>query len=304
MEILDYKIYSNQKILESKNIRITPKITLLIGFYNNIKFFDMMFASIEKQTFRDFEVIICDDGSKPEVVEHVHRYMKKTPILIQHLWQEDQGFKKPELLNKAMLTSTDYLILVDQDCMLHPEFIREHYENREPNTILSGRRAELSPFITKLLTPQKIKDGFIQKNYWWMLFFMFFRKDNQWDKGVYIRNRFLRNFFNRKPRALVGCNFSFFRENLIRVNGFDMSHTISCGSEDTDVEFRLLLDNVKIKPFCHSAVQYHLYHPIRKSGAGLPEVYAKYRQEKIKFIPVGYNSLTPASKTELKSEMN
>src|SRR3989344_388904 len=299
MEILDYKIYSNQKILESKNIRITPKITLLIGFYNNTQFFDMMFASIENQTFKDFEVIICDDGSRKEVVDHVHRYMRKTSIQIQHLWQEDQGFRKPELLNKALLTSTDYLILVDQDCMLHPEFIREHYENRQPNAVLSGRRAELSPFITKLLTPEKIRNNFIQKNYWWMFFFMFFIKNNQWDKGVYIKNSLLRKFFNRKHRPLVGCNFSFHKSNLINVNGFDMSQLVSCGSEDTDIEFRLLLDKVEIKPICHGAVQYHLFHPIRRKNAPLPETYEKHRREKIKFIPVGYNCLKAADRIEL-----
>ncbi|MCC6138249.1 MAG: glycosyltransferase [Bdellovibrionaceae bacterium] len=301
MDILDYKITSNKKILESKNLYTAPKASLVIGFYNSIPMIENLFASIEMQTFTNFEVIICDDGSKPHVVEFIHNYMKNTTVLIQHIWQADAGWRKVEMLNKAIKNAeSEYLITIDQDCILHPEFIKEHYENREPNTVLSGRRVELSPFLTRLVTASNIKNGFLQKHFWWMFFFLFYRKDNQWDKGIYIKNKILRAFFNRKHRPVVGCNMSFHKENMERVNGFDMSFLVSCGAEDSDIGVRLENDGVAVKPLCHAAVQYHLYHTVRlKEDNRIPDIFIKNRKEKLRLTQNGLDRIKSVEKTYL-----
>lgn len=301
MNILDYKITSNRKILESKNLYTTPKASLVIGFYNNIPVLKILLSSIEMQTFKDFEVILCDDGSKPEVVEFIHNYMKTTPVLIQHMWQADAGWRKVEMLNKAIVNAdSDYLITIDQDCILHPEFIKEHFENRELNTVLSGRRVELSPRLTKLISAQNVKNGFLQKHFWWMFFFLFHRKDNQWDKGIYIKNKTLRKFFNRKHRPVVGCNMSFYKSNMVRVNGFDMSFLVSCGAEDSDIGCRLENDGVSIKPLCHSAIQYHLYHPVRlKEDNRIPDIFIKNRLNKLTTTQNGLDQIQSVEKIYL-----
>lgn len=301
MNILDYKITSNKKILEAKNLYVPPKASLVIGFYNNIPVLEILLASIEMQTFKNFEVIICDDGSKPNVVEFIHNYMKSSSLLIQHMWQADAGWRKVEMLNKAIANAeSDYLITIDQDCILHPEFVKEHFENRAPNTVLSGRRVELSPFLTRQVTAEKVRNGFLQKHFWWMFFFLFFRKDNQWDKGIYIKNKTLRSFFNRKHRPVVGCNMSFFKDNMIRVNGFDMSFLVSCGAEDSDIGVRLENDGVAIKPLCHSAIQYHLYHTVRlKEDNSIPEIFIKNRKEKLRLTANGLDRIQPVEKIYL-----
>lgn len=299
MEILDYKAYSNQKVLEGKNIKITPKVSLLICFYNNIPLFDLMMTSIEQQTFKEFEVILCDDGSKPNVVEHIHHYMKQNSFPMQHLWHKDDGWRKVELLNKALAScSSDYVITIDQDCLPHPEFIREHFENREANTALSGRRVELSPFLTQLVTPERIRSHFLQLHYWWMFFVLFFIKDNQWDKGLYIRNSFLRKIFNRKPRALVGCNMSYFKSDMIKINGYDMSQKVPCGAEDSDVEVRMRHAGIQIKPICNAAVQYHLYHKKTVANQDAAKTLQDARK-KTMAVTHGYSEIQPAEKTYL-----
>ena len=51
---------------------------------------------------------------------------------IIHLTQEDKGFRKNKILNEAIRTDkTGYMIFIDGDCIPHPDFIKEHIENRE-----------------------------------------------------------------------------------------------------------------------------------------------------------------------------
>lgn len=301
MDILEYKVYSNQELLNTQNSSQFPQASILIGFYNSRHLFDLLMASLEEQTFKNFEVILCDDGSQEDVVSHIHHYMKSTPLLIQHIWHKDDGWRKVELLNKALKQSnSDYIITIDQDCILHPEFIREHIENRQKNTALAGRRVELSPFLSRLITPERIHHHFLQKNYWWMFFFLFFIKDNQWDKGLYIRNKWLRSFFNRKKRSLVGCNMSFYKDDILKINGFDMSQKVSCGAEDADIEYRFVKNGVQIKPLCHSAIQYHIYHPIRSSNFKELEVFLYGKRAKGIDIYLGYDATPSADKIQLK----
>ncbi|MBY0384803.1 glycosyltransferase [bacterium] len=265
---MPYQVFSNQKRHSSKE---EPKVSLIIGFYNNLRFFELQMASLEAQTFQDFEVILCDDGSKTPVVEEIHRYMEKTPLMIQHLWHADMGWRKVEMLNKALVASrAPYVVFIDQDCVLHPEFIREHYENRDENRVLTGRRAELTDFLSHFLTRARILSAYLQKNYWWMFFFMFYRKDTHWFKGLYFQNTFLRHYFNRKRRPILGCNFSVYKKHLLTVNGFNMSYQRPCGAEDSDVGYRLKNLGLEDWSVCHMAVQYHLWHPLRSAPIEIP----------------------------------
>jgi glycosyltransferase involved in cell wall biosynthesis len=44
-------------------------------------------------------------------------------IPIQHVWQEDDGFQKCRVMNKAIVASRgEYLIFTDGDCIPHPDF--------------------------------------------------------------------------------------------------------------------------------------------------------------------------------------
>lgn len=255
------KIYRNSAHSERKS---ALKSSLIVAFYNNIEFFKLVWASIEIQSFKDFEVIIADDGSKPEVVQELQSLVSNSPIPCQHLWQEDIGFRKNRMLNWSILKSEgDCIVFIDGDCVLHPEFMAEHTQNQKAHTVLAGRRLDLSPGITKNLTAEKIKQSYLQKNLWWIIPSIALRKDNNGPKGIYLKNSSLRDFFNRSPRGIVGCNFSLSKADLLGVNGFDNRYEAPGTGEDSDLEFRLRLNGVEIRPFCHAAIQYHLWHRLQ-----------------------------------------
>ena len=90
----------------------------------------MVLASLESQSHDDFEVIIADDGSSSENVSKLKQLVNSSSLAIHHIWQEDKGFRKTKILNRAVSkTNSDYLIFIDTDCLLHKEFIKEHVEN-------------------------------------------------------------------------------------------------------------------------------------------------------------------------------
>jgi len=56
--------------------RNIPSTTVIIPLYNGGKFIEQTIASVPSQTFRDFEIIVVDDGSAdhgPQKVEELTR---------------------------------------------------------------------------------------------------------------------------------------------------------------------------------------------------------------------------------------
>ena len=51
----------------------------------------------------DFELIVADDGSGPETAELLKEMQSKVDYHINHVWQEDDGFQKCRILNKAII---------------------------------------------------------------------------------------------------------------------------------------------------------------------------------------------------------
>lgn len=251
--------YNNLVAQESSQ----TKTTLFIAFYNNVDFFKKVFASIETQTLKNFELIICDDGSRSDAVEALRKIYQDSYVPVLHLWHEDRGFFKNEALNRGVIHSKgEYLVFIDADCVLHPMFLEDHWSNRVSGKTLAGRRVNLTPWVSKNLSVERIKSGYLQSQWWWLFLTMFWMKDNNSTKGFRVSSDFLFKLLNRKPRGLVGCNFSVHKADLLKVNGFDMTYHKPGIGEDSDVDFRLSGLGVTPLPFCFRGIQYHLYHKL------------------------------------------
>ena len=50
-------------------------VSIIIPFYNGIDWLEMIFVAFGKQTFKDFEVIVADDGSREDVVARLEELM-------------------------------------------------------------------------------------------------------------------------------------------------------------------------------------------------------------------------------------
>lgn len=259
------EVYHNEAFHQLKDGtgQVILPASLSIAFYNNIHLFDLMIAAVLRQSTFNFELIISDDGSRPEVVQHIQKKLSQLKIPATHIWHEDKGFRKNRMLNWMIHHSSgEYLIFIDQDCLPHPEFVAEHIKHKVSGGVLCGRRMELTPWVSRLLTPARVADGFIEKNLWWIIPSGMSMKDNNGMKGIYIPEGLIRDRFNTKPRGIVGCNFSVHKSDMIGINGFDWRYEAAGTGEDSDIEHRFRRANVKMIPFVNSAVQYHVFHKL------------------------------------------
>ena len=69
-------------------------------------------------------------------------------------------------------------------------------------------------------------------------------------------------FKNQNINRIRGCNFSLYKEDIIKVNGFNEEIT-TWGREDSEFVQRLFNSGVRKQHVKFSGIQYHLYHKER-----------------------------------------
>lgn len=96
--------------------------SIIIPAYNVEKYLLECLASVDAQTFRDYEVVIVDDGSTDETAYIADTYAgSKSNVTVLH--RENQG---PLLARRAGLKIArgQYAVFVDSDDGLHPEALQ------------------------------------------------------------------------------------------------------------------------------------------------------------------------------------
>jgi glycosyltransferase involved in cell wall biosynthesis len=101
-------------------------ISIIIPVYNHQDALERALASIQKQTYKDIEVIVVDDGSDPEI------QISNFQFQIKLLRQENMG--APVARNMGMeLAKGDYVIFWDADVVAEPEMLDKMVHALEQN---------------------------------------------------------------------------------------------------------------------------------------------------------------------------
>ncbi|MBN1574910.1 MAG: glycosyltransferase [Chitinispirillaceae bacterium] len=235
---------------------MAPALSLIIAVYNKPDFLEKVLLSVANQTFSPFELIIADDGSDESVAAVVGRYGDTLAIPVKHVRQEDNGFRKTVIANKAVAEAEgSYLVFIDGDSVLHHRFLERHYRRRRRRDVLAGRRVMLSEAATKKLTAADIRSRRIESPlFWWNGCLRRQRKH-----GFNIPFSFqIENFF-RKQYWITGANFSMYKDDFASINGYDEAVT-GRGGEDINLTARVRLAGMTIKTITREALQYHLFH--------------------------------------------
>lgn len=226
------------------------RVSLIITTYNRPDALLLVLRSIELQTLLPNEVIIADDGSGSDTKKAISVFQKKSDLNIIHSWQEDSGFRAAKSRNKAIAKSSgDYIVLIDGDMILHPEFIQDHVNNAEPGCFIQGTRVLLTENTTKGALRDKC------------MYFSFFSQGVQNRKNT-IHSNLLSKLFSKKKNYLRGiktCNMAFFKRDCIDINGFNNDFK-GWGREDSEFIVRLLNSGISRKNLRFNALQFHLWH--------------------------------------------
>ena len=240
----------------------SPSLSLVITVYNKPEILRLVLAACQRQSFSNFEVIIADDGSGPEVRTLVDELRRHMPSPIFHLWHEDRGWQKNIMLNKAIQASRgEHIVFIDGDCIPSRHFLLDHWNEREEGKVLLGRRVETSERWSTGLTLEKIRSGEFERMGWEELMDGLRGASLRVEDGIRIPSRLLRKILLRKVRGMLGSNFSVAKTDLVAINGFDELYDGPGCGEDSDVQYRLSLIGVTGKSLRNLAVQYHVYHP-------------------------------------------
>ncbi|MCK0203022.1 glycosyltransferase, partial [Ornithobacterium rhinotracheale] len=115
------------------------EISVIISTYNAKEWLQKVLWGYNQQTFQDFELVIADDGSREDTREMIEDFKKIAKFPITHVWHEDRGFQKSEILNKAVVQcKAPYIIMSDGDCIPRKDFVEVHFKNKEKGRFLSG----------------------------------------------------------------------------------------------------------------------------------------------------------------------
>ena len=226
------------------------KTALIIATYNWPEALKLVLESIKLQTVLPDEVIIADDGSKKETFQLINNIKSDFPIPIKHIWHEDKGFRVAMIRNKAIAaTESEYIIGIDGDMILHPKFIEDHKKHAKKNRYIQGGRV--------LLTKQKTEEVFKNNK----IRFSFYEKGLNNRKNA-IHSDILSLAFSSVKKTIEGirtCNFSIYKEDLLKINGFD-NEFVGWGREDSEMVARFLNSGGERYNLKFNAIAYHLYH--------------------------------------------
>lgn len=232
-----------------------PTTSLIIATYNWAAALELVLMSVQKQVLLPNEVIIADDGSTEETKLLIQKFQSNFPVPLIHVWHKDDGFRLSAIRNKAIIkASFDYIIQIDGDVILHKHFIKGHIKMARKNVFLRGSRVLLSDSFSKKILQNKII------RFSWYNFGVSNRMNS-----LYLP--FLTKLFKsstsdslKVATSARGCNMSFWKADLIKVNGYNEVMT-GWGREDSEISVRLINVGINRQIIKFDAIQYHIYHP-------------------------------------------
>ena len=234
------------------------RISVIVSTYSQPHYLRCALVALGRQSRPPDEILVADDGSTGETADAVSRFAAAATVPVRHVWQEDRGFRKTEILNKAVRAAAgDYLVFIDQDCVAHPDFIREHEAEAEQGHYLNGSLVRLNQRVSGRLTEESILNGNAFSASW--LLRQGYRADRRFLR-LSLRYSLRCRLNDMSPTRLywLGSNSSCFRDDVLAVNGFDNRFTY--GFEDADFGNRLEIRGVTAKTVRWTAVVLHLWH--------------------------------------------
>jgi len=256
-----------------------PKISVIIPTYNYGKYIEKAIDSVLTQTYRDFEIIVVDDGSTDNTREIIETKYKDK---VRYFYQENKG--APAARNKGIEESRGaYLVFLDADDWFASE-------NLEKNVTILENKPEIRWVYSDLILTD------VQMNFIGKASDIFGIDHNKMNLNVF-KSLLLGGNFIPTSVALIA------KKSLLEVNGFDETLQVF---QDYDLFLRL---SKKFPPkFINEPLVFHRMHPksitsrifktfearliiIDKIRSSFPEESKKYKKELIKKEADVYNYL-------------
>jgi len=236
-------------------------VSILVTSYNQVRTLRFLLASLDRQTFTDFEVVVADDGSSDgtrELCEEQHTFP------VKFVTQGDQGYRKSKIVNLAIRASaSDYLIFVDGDVVLERHFVEDHLALKRAGHFVCGRRVDLGSWMSRRIVLGEVMRGQFDRLSWRLVISGLIRDSVALKRALRITYPLLRRVLGyQRPLDVLGSNFSAWKADVLEVNGFNESQESYWG-EDGDLYIRLRNVGKRAIGAKGLCVQYHVFHARR-----------------------------------------
>lgn len=243
------------------------RLSVIVSTYEKPRDLERVLWGYAAQSDRDFELLVADDGSGPDTAAAIERVRAEAGLPVRHVWHEDRGFRKTEILNRAILASAgDYLLFTDGDSIPRADLVAAHRALARPGRYLAGGYLKLPAEVSDAITVDDVRSGRFSGLAW--------LRARGWRPGRralrLVRSPRLAALFDgctpTKP-LFAGNNASAWRCDIEAVNGFDTR--MGYGGLDRAVGYRLRNLGIRGRQVRHRAVCLHLHHerPYRDAEA-------------------------------------
>lgn len=265
------------------------KATVIISTYNAEEWLEKVLIGYKVQTTTDFDIIIADDGSKNTTRELIEKYAEDYPVKIYHLWHKDEGYRRQEILNEAIVfAKNEYIIMTDGDCIPRKDFVEVHLTLAEKGKFLSGGYCKLPMKTSKQISEKDIinQDCFKVK---WLNAIEKLSLSNTLKLGISNTKGDLLDQITPTKPTFNNCNSSGFKDDMIAINGYD--ERMKYGGPDREFGERLTNYGVTGKQVRHKAIVVHLDHPrgykTKESLQKNLDIRKEVKQQNISWTPYG-----------------
>jgi glycosyltransferase involved in cell wall biosynthesis len=229
-------------------------IAILVSTFERPEHLRRCLLSLERQRGVEgrFEVVVTDDGSSDHTLRLVTETARRVPFRLTFTTHAHRGFRLARCRNEGVAASNaPYLLFTDGDCILPPDHVRTHLDERRPACVNAGDCIRLSESASQSAddstiaqwTVNRLVDGRERRRIVW--------------KAIKAAGYSLLRMPMR-PR-LSGNNIALWRSDLERVNGFD-ERFVGWGLEDRDLQRRLTAVGVRVRSILHRTAPLHLWH--------------------------------------------
>jgi glycosyltransferase involved in cell wall biosynthesis len=237
------------------------RLALVVSTYERPDALAAVLDSVSRQRAAPDEIVIADDGSGAATTELIQSFRRRSAVPVRVVSQPHEGFRLTRLRNLAIAASTaDYLVFIDGDMLLHQGFVADHRRQARHGLFTQGVRVRADAALTARLIADPAMElspgsrglGFLRRAY-------------------LLRSRRLAALTRRLANhviAIKGCNQGFWRDDLVRVNGFN-EDIQGWGPEDKELCARLANAGIERQSLMFGGIAVHLHHP-PASRAALP----------------------------------
>jgi glycosyltransferase involved in cell wall biosynthesis len=140
-----------------------PLFSVVIPTYNRANALRNCLESLVKQTFKDFEVLVCDDGSEDATKKVVDSYRDKLDL--NYIWQENWGGPARPRNNGIDASKGEWICFLDSDDWFYPNKLAEVFAVLSGSDFIYHGLDYYNHSYEKVLSPKvRLAEGDIFKN--------------------------------------------------------------------------------------------------------------------------------------------